>query len=273
MNYGSLTTEARNPRSTHIDTMPTQDMLRLMNDENKKVPEAVDPVLPQITQAVEAIAARMKRGGRLIYIGAGTSGRLGAIDAAECPPTFGISPSLVTALIAGGPEAMMRAVEGGEDDGEAGVRELAALEPAPDDSVVGISAAGGAAYVVEAVKYARRLGCFTAGITCNAGSALEEAAEVTIAPDVGPEVLTGSTRLKAGTAQKLILNMISTGVMIRLGMVYENMMINVRPTNIKLRDRAIRILCAVSGQEYAACGKALDEADGSIRDAIAILKK
>lgn len=272
MDYSAFPTEGRNPRTTHIDKMPTCDMLKLMSDENRRVEDAVEAAIPQITEAVDAVADRMKRGGRLIYIGAGTSGRLGVLDASECPPTFGVEPSLVCGIIAGGDRALRFAVEGGEDSADAGKHDIEALSLTAEDSVIGISAAGGAAYVVSALKTAAEHGCYTAVITSNPHAEIAKTAKTAIIAQTGAEVITGSTRLKAGTAQKLILNMISTSVMIKTGKVYENMMINVRPTNIKLRDRAERIICTLTDCEREKAAEALCQAGDSVYGAVCAIK-
>src|SRR5579872_6189782 len=233
----SLTTETRNPRSTHIDELPTLEMLTVINDEDATVATAVRAELPHIARAVDAIAERFTRGGRLFYIGAGTSGRLGVLDASECPPTFSVPPDLVQGLIAGGDRALRLSSEHSEDSREEGARDLAAAGFAADskpDTLVGIAASGRTPYVLGALDYARQRDALTIGLSCVPNSALAQAAEIAITPATGPEVLTGSTRLKAGTATKLVLNMLSTGVMVRTGLTYGNLMVNVQPTNAKL---------------------------------------
>jgi len=243
MTHGPLpVTEARNPATEHIDTVSTLEMVRLINAEDSAVPAAVAAELAHIAAAIDAIAARMAQGGRLIYIGAGTSGRLAVLDASECPPTFGSSPEQVIALIAGGERAIRFAVEGAEDDREAGARDVAAQEASPLDSVVGVAASGRTPYVLGGMAEARRRGCLVVSLACHHPSPMADLAEIWIAPITGPEVLTGSTRLKAGAAQKLVLNMLSTGVMIRLGKSYSNLMVDVQASNAKLRDRARRIV-------------------------------
>ncbi len=237
-----MSTESRNPNTTHIDRATSAEMLAMIQTENIRAAEAVGEVLPSIAAAVDAITAGMEHGGRLIYIGAGTSGRLGVLDASECPPTFGVSPDLVSGIIAGGRDAMFRASEGMEDSAEAGVHDLVEKRPTANDTVVGISAAGNAAYVLAALVYAKECGCTTVGITSNADSRLAREADIPIIADTGAEVIAGSTRMKAGTAQKMILNMLSTCAMIKTGKVMENLMINLRPTNEKLRRRVIRIV-------------------------------
>lgn len=226
----------------HIDRCSTEDILKLIQNENKVAVDAVGKAIPQIAKACNAIEASMRKGGRLIYMGAGTSGRLGVLDAAECPPTYGVPHDMVIGLLAGGMECMYADGEREEDDGSEGVGELIKLGLNESDCIVGISAAGGAEYVVEGMRYARSIGCTTVGITSNAGSLVDTEADISIITDTGAEAITGSTRMKAGTAQKMVTNMLSTTVMIRLGMVYENMMINLQPSNDKLRGRVIRIV-------------------------------
>src|SRR5437588_4289810 len=240
-------TEQENPRTQQISSLSTADIVRLMNDADAGVAKAVAEVLGDVASAVDQIVKRMQRGGHLFYIGTGTSGRLGVLDAAECPPTFGVSPELVQAIIAGGYDACYRAVEASEDDAEAGARDLDARGFTEQDALVGIAASGRTPYTVGAVGHARRLGALTIAITCAPDSPLSAAAEISIVPVVGPEVITGSTRLKAGTAQKMILNMISTATMIRLGYVTGNRMTNVQTRNVKLRARAQRILQLEAG--------------------------
>ena len=269
--YTKLKTEAANPRTAGIDKMSTLDMVRVMNDENRRVPEAIDAELPHIAAAIDLIAAALKAGGHMIYVGAGTSGRLGVVDASECPPTFGVDHDLVRGIIAGGEGAMFRAVEGAEDNEALGASELRANGAAAGDVVVGLSAAGRAPYVLGALREARALGAATVGITCNPDSLLAPLCDVVIAPAVGPEVIAGSTRLKAGTAQKLVLNMLSTGAMIRLGYVRGNRMINVRPTNEKLRERAIHIIMELAEIDHDGAAHALLEAGDSIPAALVLL--
>ncbi len=263
----NLKTEGRNPRTLHIDEIPTLEMVTLMNNENRVVEDAIATQLPAIAAAVDLIAAAFEKGGHLIYIGAGTSGRLGVVDASECPPTFGVDPYLVRGIIAGGEGAMFRAVEGAEDDEARGREELLADGVTAGDVVVGLSASGGAPYVLGALKAAREVGAVPIGITCNPDSRMHPHCDVIIAPFVGPEVITGSSRLKAGTAQKLVLNMLSTGAMIKTGHVIGNLMVNVRPTNIKLRDRCIRILMELTGCDRAV-GEELIDRHGDIRTAM-----
>lgn len=266
-NYDALKTEGRNPRTMNIDKMTTLEAMRLMNDENKVVTDAIETQLAEIAQAVDLIAAAMERGGHLIYVGAGTSGRLGVIDAAECPPTFGVDHALVRGIIAGGEGAMFRAVENAEDSEDWGRRAIDEDGVHAGDVVVGISAAGRAPFVLGALKRARELGATPIGVTCNPDSLFVPLCDVTIAAYVGPEVISGSTRLKAGTAQKLILNMLSTGAMIKTGKVYSNLMINVKPTNEKLWERATRIIMQIADIDHDRAGELLKK-HGSIRAAL-----
>ncbi|GGQ62637.1 N-acetylmuramic acid 6-phosphate etherase [Streptomyces asoensis] len=267
----SLTTEAFRPELADVDRLPTLDIARLMNGEDTGVPAAVGARLPQIAAVVDAVAARMARGGRLVYAGAGTAGRLGVLDACECPPTFATAPGQVVGLIAGGPSAMVTSVEGAEDSEDLAEADLAALALTPDDTVVGVSASGRTPYAVGAVRYARARGALTVGLACNAGSALAAAAEHGIEVVVGPELLTGSTRLKAGTAQKLVLNMISTITMIRLGKTYGNLMVDVRATNEKLRARAHRIVALATGADDEDIEAALTATGGEVKNAVLVL--
>ena len=263
-----IKTEMRNENSRHIDRMPTADMMRLMQQENLNAVHAIDSELEAIGQAVDAISERMARGGRLFYMGCGTSGRLGVLDASECPPTFGVSPDLVVGIIAGGDGALRRAVEGAEDSAEAGRNDLMARDLNENDAVVGISAAGGAGYVLGGLAYAKQMGALTIALSCNEGCPIEQIADIGIHPDTGAEVVTGSTRMKAGSAHKMILNMISTGVMIRMGHVYENLMINLRPSNIKLRARMNRIVSDILDVDAATAEALLEQNDFVIRRAV-----
>ncbi|MER5787922.1 N-acetylmuramic acid 6-phosphate etherase [Streptomyces sp. NPDC001980] len=267
----SLTTEAFRPELAEIDTLPTLDIARLMNGEDAGVAAAVALRLPQISAAIDGIAARMAQGGRLVYAGAGTAGRLGILDASECPPTFNTRPGQVVGVIAGGPEAMVTSVEGAEDSAELARKDLDALGIGPADSVVGISASGRTPYAVGAVEHARALGALTVGLSCNAGSALAAAAEHGIEVVVGPELLTGSTRLKAGTAQKLVLNMLSTITMIRLGKTYGNLMVDVRASNEKLRARSRRIVALATGASDDEIEAALTATDGEVKPAVLVI--
>jgi N-acetylmuramic acid 6-phosphate etherase len=266
-----LATEAFRPELSGIDRLPTLEIARLMNGEDATVPAAVAERLPEIAAAIDAVAARMARGGRLVYAGAGTAGRLGVLDASECPPTFNTAPGQVTGLIAGGREAMVSPVEGAEDSGELARADLDALGLAPEDTVVGVSASGRTPYAVGAVEHARARGALTIGLSCNEGSALAAAADHGIEVVTGPELLTGSTRLKAGTAQKLVLNMISTITMIRLGKTYGNLMVDVRASNDKLRARSHRIVALATGAKDEEIERALATADGEVKHAILIL--
>jgi N-acetylmuramic acid 6-phosphate etherase len=262
------TTEKRNPASREMDEMSIESILRLMNEEDRRVSEAVAEALPRIAAAVELLVEAWRGGGRWIYVGAGTSGRIAALDAAECPPTFGVPPDRVLALVAGGQTAVTRAVEGTEDDGAAAVRDLEALDLRPNDAVVGIAASGRTPYVVSAVRHASGVGCATVGISNNAGSELGGVARVSIEVDTGPEVLTGSTRLKAGTSQKLILNMLSTAAFTRLGRVYENLMVDMQAANEKLKERARRIVREAAGVPEDEAGRLLHAAGGSVKVAV-----
>ncbi|MBQ7909287.1 MAG: N-acetylmuramic acid 6-phosphate etherase [Clostridia bacterium] len=264
---GTLKTEGRNQNTLHIDQMSTIDMVTVMNNENRVVEDAIATQLPQIAAAVDIIAEALNRGGHLIYIGAGTSGRLGVVDASECPPTFGVDYDLVRGIMAGGEGAMFRAVEGAEDNEALGAHDIEADGVTAGDVVVGLSASGGAPYVLGALKKARELGAIPLGITCNPDSRMHPLCEVTIAPYVGPEVITGSSRLKAGTAQKLVLNMLSTGAMVRTGKVVGNLMVNVRPTNVKLRDRCIRILMELGSCDRETAEVLIDK-HGDIRKSL-----
>ncbi|MFE4665384.1 N-acetylmuramic acid 6-phosphate etherase [Streptomyces sp. NPDC056716] len=266
-----LTTEAFRPELADIDRLSTLGLATLMNREDSGVPGAVARALPAIAAAIDAIAARMARGGRLIYAGAGTAGRLGVLDASECPPTFNTDPAQVVGLIAGGPGAMVTSVEGAEDSPELARADLDALALTGDDTVVGISASGRTPYALGAVGHARALGALTVGLACNPHSALAAAAEHGIEVVVGPELLTGSTRLKAGTAQKLVLNMLSTITMIRLGKTYGNLMVDVRASNEKLRARSRRIVALATGAADDEIEAALAATDGEVKDAILTL--
>ncbi|MEY4168749.1 MAG: N-acetylmuramic acid 6-phosphate etherase [Acidobacteriota bacterium] len=262
------TTEQLNPRTAGIDRLSTLEALRVMNYEDQQVARSVEKVLPAVARAVDAIAVRLAAGGRLIYAGTGTSGRLGILDASECPPTFGVAPELVQGIIAGGYEACYRSVEASEDDREAGARDLQARGLTSRDVVVGIAASGRTPYTIGAVTYARELGALTVAVTCNEGTDLARAVEIAIEPVVGPEVIAGSTRLKSGTAQKLVLNMISTMTMVRLGYVTGNRMTNMQPRNSKLRGRAIGIVTAECGIGEDEAERLLEAAGWDLRVAI-----
>jgi N-acetylmuramic acid 6-phosphate etherase len=268
---GVSATEARNPRTVAIDGLSSLEIVRLINEEDAQVALAVRHELPQIARAVDVIVERLRQGGRLFYFGAGTSGRLGVLDASEMPPTFSVPPELVQGFIAGGDVALRRSVEAAEDDPEAGAQTVREAGVGEQDVVVGITASGGASWVLGAVAEAQRLGAATVGLTCNSDSPLAHQAEVVIAPLVGPEVIAGSSRMKAGTAQKMVLNMLSTATMIRLGKVYGNLMVDVQPTNAKLRRRAIRILQEAAGADEAAARGALEATAYEVKPALVML--
>ena len=261
-------TEQENPRTTNLSSLSVAEIVGVMNEEDGLVAAAVQAALPAVVLAVEGIVARLRDAGRLFYVGTGTSGRLGVLDAAECPPTFGVSPDMVQAVIAGGYEACYRAVEASEDDADAGAHDLKARGFTIDDALVGIAASGKTPYTVGAVSYARMLGAFTAAITCTPDSPITRVAQVSIVPVVGPEVVAGSTRLKAGTAQKMVLNLLSTAAMVKLGYVTGNRMTNVQTRNSKLRARAIRIIMAEVGTDEPAAIESLEQANGSLPAAL-----
>lgn len=265
-------TEARNPRSRELDRLSTQELLRAINREDATVPAAVRKELPAIARAVDAIVAALSHGGRLIYVGAGTSGRLATLDAAECPPTFGTSPQLVQAIIAGGRRVLTVSAEDAEDDARQGARDLQAKRITKADVVAGITASGTTPYVLGALQLARRRGAITIAVTANRRSPIERLAQITIAPETGPEVIAGSTRMKAGTAQKLVLNMLSTASMIRLGHVYSHWMVDVALTNEKLRQRGLRILQEAAGATAPEAARALKQAHNRLRVALVMLK-
>jgi N-acetylmuramic acid 6-phosphate etherase len=283
---GQLLTEARNPATESLDRLSTLEMLTLINAEDAKVAAAVQAELPAIAKAVDEIAARFAKGGRLFYIGAGTSGRLGVLDASECPPTFSVDADLVQGLIAGGDRALRLSSEHSEDSPEEGAADLTAtgfgrpsstpysLLPTPSlpDTLVGIAASGRTPYVLGAIAHAKSIGSLTIGLSCVPNSALAQAADIAITPATGPEVLTGSTRLKAGTATKLVLNMLSTGVMVKTGATYGNLMVNVRPTNAKLVDRAHRIIAAATGCDMPTATALLEASGNSVKTAIVMQK-
>jgi N-acetylmuramic acid 6-phosphate etherase len=266
--FEDLLTEKTNPASASIDAVGTEEMLRIISAEDRKVPEAVGREIPAIARAIDAIVDAFRRGGRLFYIGAGTSGRLGVLDASECPPTFGAPPGMVQGIIAGGEAALSRATEATEDDPATGARDLAARGFTGQDVLVGIAASGRTPYVLGAIAEARRLGAVTVGIGCTPDSELARAADIAITPLVGPEVIAGSTRMKAGAAQKLVLNMLSTGAFIRMGYVYGNLMVNVQPKNSKLADRARRIVAQAAAVPYERARELLEAAGGSAPVAI-----
>jgi len=261
-------TEQDNPRSANLSSQSAAEIVALMNEEDATVAAAVQQVLGDVAAAVETIVDRLQKGGRLFYIGTGTSGRLGVLDASECPPTFGVSPELVQGVIAGGYDACHRAGEASEDDADASSEDLRARGFSGDDVLVGIAASGRTPYTVGAISYARSLGAFTVGLTCVPGSPITQAAELSIVPVVGPEVVTGSSRLKAGTAQKMVLNMLSTATMVQLGYVTGNRMSHLKAGNIKLRERAVRIVMAETGLDQAAATRALESSGWVVREAI-----
>jgi N-acetylmuramic acid 6-phosphate etherase len=271
LNLGALVSESRNPDTINLDEMSSLQLATCFNQEDRKVPEAISKVLSQIAQAIDKAAASFKAGGRLIYLGAGTSGRLGVLDASECPPTFGVPHGMVVALIAGGPGALLKAVEGAEDSEALGVEDLKDLHLSADDTVVGLAASGRTPYVIGALRYATELGCATVAISCNPDSPIAQEATIAISPVVGPEALTGSTRLKSGTAQKLVLNMISTGAMVKTGKVYQNLMVDVKATNVKLVDRACRIVVEATGAARSDAELALSQTDFEVKPAILML--
>lgn len=268
-----LLTEQYHPASEHLDELPTLGILRLINAADAEIAEAVAKQIPRIAEAVDAIAGSLACGGHLTYIGAGTSGRLGVLDASECPPTFHVPPNLVRGIIAGGERALRRSVEASEDDPASGARDLVESGFAPGDVLVGIAASGRTPYVLGAVTKARELGALTCGISCTPDSELSRMVDYPIEPAPGPEILAGSTRMRAGTATKLVLNMISTAVMIRLGHVYGNLMVNVEPSNAKLADRARRIIARVTGAGELRAVELLEQSGGSVRTAIVMEKK
>ena len=268
-----LKTEMRNEKTMHFDAMSTADMVAIMAEENYNSARAVEAASADVARAVDAVAAAFASGGRLFMIGAGTSGRLGVLDAAECPPTFGVSRDTVVGIIAGGHDCMFRAAEGEEDSREAGIADISSHGVGANDVLIGISVAGGAAYVVGALDEARARGAVTVALTSNADTAISRSADITIFTDTGAEVITGSTRLKAGTAHKMVLNMITTCAMSKTGKVYENMMINLRPSNIKLTARMVRIVREIVGCDEGEAKRLLDAGEWSIRRAVEIAKK
>lgn len=268
LNLEKLSTEARNPASSRIDKLDTLSMMRVMNDEDQKTALAVKAILPDIARAVDVIAARLKTGGRLFYMGSGTSGRLGILDAVECPPTYSTDPDLVQGLIAGGKEAIFRAREGAEDSLDKGADDIISYDLSAKDVLVGITASGRTPYVLGGMEEARRRGAFVIGLACSKEPDIACTADLMLICLPGPEVVTGSTRMKAGTVTKMILNMLSTGTMIRLGKVRGNLMIDVKATNEKLKERATRIVMTVTGMDRAAAEKALRESDGRARLAV-----
>ena len=267
-----LSTEQRNPTSANLDHESTLDIVRIINREDAKVAGAVLKALPQIAKAIDIIAAHLRTGGRLLYVGAGTSGRIAALDASECPPTFSTDPRMVQFIIAGGPNALGAAVEANEDSRELGVSEMAKRKPGKKDVVVGIAASGRTPFTVAAIEYARKRGAATVAVTCNENSPLEQAADIGIVTPVGPEVLSGSSRMKAGTAQKMVLNMLTTGAMTRLGYVYGNLMVNVNPKNAKLVERAIQILQDAAEVDRSSADAAFRSSGRNVPAALVMLK-
>ncbi len=265
-----LVSEGRNPKTVDIDLMPTIDVLRRINDEDRLVPAAVEKVLPEIAAAVDRIVRAFQKGARLIYMGAGTSGRLGVLDASECPPTFGVPEGMVVGLIAGGSDALVRSLEGAEDDPKMGAKALQDITLTPDDVVVGIAVSGRTPYVIGGLTYAKQIGATTIALSCNPASAIAGIADIAISPVVGPEVLTGSTRLKSGTAQKLVLNMLTTASMIRIGKSYQNLMVDLNPSNRKLVARAIRIVMQATGCTAPQARQALDRTGNDVKLAILV---
>ncbi|GJL45942.1 TPA: N-acetylmuramic acid 6-phosphate etherase [Citrobacter farmeri] len=268
MNLGALVSETRNPQTMDLDALTTLELVHRFNQQDTLVAEAVKATLPDVASAVDAAAEALKSGGRIIYMGAGTSGRLGVLDASECPPTFGVPHGLVVGLIAGGPGALLKAVEGAEDNAQLGEDDLIALNLTPQDLVVGLAASGRTPYVIGGLKYARKMGCITVAISCNPDSPIAQEADIAISPVVGPEALTGSTRMKSGTAQKLVLNMISTGAMVKFGKVYQNLMVDMKATNIKLMDRACRMVVEATGIARAEAEMLLKQTDFDVKPAI-----
>ena len=271
MDLSKLNTEQRNPNTYNIDKLDTLSMLRLINEEDKKVAHAVEAELTHIADAVDVIASKLHSGGRLLYIGAGTSGRLGVLDASECPPTFGVSPHMVQGLVAGGPKALMSSIEGAEDNKSRAVSDLKERGFTSNDVLVGIAASGRTPYVVSALEYANSLGASTVAISCVENSQIASIASIAITPITGAEVITGSTRLKAGTATKLVLNMLTTAVMIKLGKVYSNLMVDVQATNDKLKARALRIVMEATECTEETAVKALSQCQGNAKSAIDLI--
>ena len=267
----TLITEQRNPNSMHVDSLSALEIVQLMNDEDKQVPLAIEKCLPQIAQAVECIVAAFQQGGRLVYIGAGTSGRLGVLDASECPPTFGVSPEMVKGIIAGGERALRHPIEGAEDSKEQAVIDLQTIQFSSKDVLVGIAASGRTPYVVGALEYAKSLGSATVSIASNPNSAMANIVDIAIDTVVGPEVLTGSSRLKSGTAQKLVLNMLTTASMILMGKCYQNLMVDVQASNEKLKARAIRIVMQATDCDKALAEETLKQADQNAKLAIMMI--
>lgn len=271
LNFNAMVTEGRNPASENIDQLPTDEMLKVINHEDQKVALAVEAIVPEIAQAVDIIAVAFKQGGRLVYCGAGTSGRLGILDASECPPTFGTPPEQVTGLIAGGHRAILQAVENAEDSQVMGINDLKAINFSSRDVLVGIAASGRTPYVVAALHYARESGATTVALTCNPDSEMAKMVDIALTPVVGPEVITGSSRMKAGTAQKLVLNMLTTGAMIRSGKVYGNLMVDVEATNQKLVQRQVNIVMQATECDEEEAKAALNSCGGHCKTAIVMV--
>lgn len=271
MDLNKMMTETRNPDTMTLDQMSALELVTVMNREDHKVPEAIASALPQIASTVEVVEQAFRKGGRLFYLGAGTSGRLGVLDASECPPTFGVDPGMVVGLIAGGDRALRFPIEGAEDDRSLGKQDLVDHNLVPSDVVIGIAASGRTPYVLGALDYAHSIGCKTAAIACNLHSAIGQAADIAIEVSVGPEVLTGSTRLKAGSAQKMILNMITTGAMVHTGKAYQNLMVDVVQSNEKLRTRAENIVMAATDVSREQARRTIDEANGKVKLAITMI--
>jgi N-acetylmuramic acid 6-phosphate etherase len=263
-----LTTEQTNPDSIEIDSLSTHEIVRLMNAEDQKIAAAVALETPHIAAAVDAIAERLSQGGRLLYLGAGTSGRLGVLDASECPPTFNTAPQMVVGIIAGGYQALTSAIEGAEDDEQAAIDDLTQNRLSSSDVLVGIASSGRTPYVLSGLRYAKKQGAFAIGLTCNRDSELLNVADVVIAPIVGPEVISGSTRLKAGTATKMVLNMLTTATMVVLGKTYGNWMVDLRASNVKLKARSIRIVSSITGLNESDASRIIERCDGEVKTAI-----
>ena len=266
-----LDTEQRNPSTNDIDKLNTLQIVQLINGEDKKVAESIAVILPAVAAAIDAIYERLKGGGRLIYVGAGTSGRLGLLDAVECPPTFSVDYDMVIALLAGGPEAFIKAKEGAEDSLELGAEDLKAINFSAKDALVGIAASGRTPYVIGAMQYARSVGGFTVGLSCTRNSEISKVADIDISPQPGPEVITGSTRMKSGTAQKMVLNMLTTVSMIKLGKTYGNLMVDLKATNEKLVSRAVNIVCMATGVSEERAEEELKKCEFSAKNAILMI--
>ena len=271
VNISQLDTEQRNNNTNNIDKLSTIEIVQLINSEDKNVADSIEAVLPAIAVATDAIYERLKNGGRLIYVGAGTSGRLGLLDAAECPPTFSVDYDMVIALLAGGPEAFIKAKEGAEDSEELGAKDLKAISFCANDALVGIAASGRTPYVIGAMEYARSVGGYTVALSCTRNSEISKVADIEIAPQPGPEVITGSTRMKSGTAQKMVLNMLSTVAMIKLGKTYGNLMVDLKATNEKLVSRAINIVCMATGVTEERAEEVLKCCEFSAKNAILMI--